>query len=104
LVQSLPLVASVAVLVGTGSFGRERSGGGGGLAGLLRAGNPAFLVDMAGVVAFAESRRPRRERRGVAVVAQNGFATEQRAMCDSARLAEPALEQRFGLFKEDLSV
>ena len=54
----MPLVVSVAVLVGTGSFGRERRGGGGGLAGLLRAGNPALLVDMAGVVAFAESRRP----------------------------------------------
>ena len=78
----MPLVVSVAVLVGTGSFGRERRGGGGGLAGLLRAGNPDLLVDMAGVVAFAERCRPRRERRGVAVVAQNGFATEQRAMCE----------------------
>jgi hypothetical protein len=81
LVQSLPLVVSVAVLVGTGSFGRERRGGGG-LAGLFRAGNRALLVAMAGVVAFAESCRQRRVRRGVAVVAQSGFATEQRAMCE----------------------
>jgi len=94
-VQPLSPAVSVAVVVlGIGSFGRERSGGGG-LAGLFRAGNRALLVETAREVAFAESCRRRRERRGGAA-AQNGLAWEQRAM--AAMLAE-AVSQQLGLPK-----